>query len=400
MTVVDWILIGALVMFAWAGWRQGFVAGVLSFSGFLIGGVTALMWLPGLVNNFLSDGTFTIIVLAIGVFMSALFGQILLSILGRKLREHITWRPVRLVDNLAGAGLNVLAFALVGWVIASVLVFLPSNDLVRQVTNSQVLQTMDALVPDPARDLFANVSDVVGSTGIPRIVIGLGDSGSAEVDAPESGVSRDVRAVVREFTVKLTGDAPGCNQVVTGSGFYVTDSMLITNAHVVAGVDGLQVRLPGKGRSLPGEVVYFDPEKDIAVVRTDAIDNRPAVFATENAQPGDPAVIAGFPRGGDFTVIPARVRALLLARGENIYGDAGVQREVYSLRANVQSGNSGGPLVDQDARVLGLVFGSSFDSEVGYALVASELTSALDTAKRWKPGDRPADTGSCEIRSQ
>jgi S1-C subfamily serine protease len=396
--MIDWILIGALIVFAWAGWRQGFVAGVLSFSGFLIGGIAALVWLPGVVNQFVPVGTLTYIVLAVVVLASAILGQLLLSIVGRKLRDHITWRPVRFVDNFAGAALNVLAFALVGWVIASVLVFIPSSAVTQQVANSRVLTTMDSLVPDVARSVFSNVSDLVGQTGVPRIVIGLGQPLGSDVPEPTKQPTADVIPVVENFVARLTGDAEQCDQVVGGSGFYVSERALITNAHVVAGVTDLQVRLPNVEQSRAGVVIYFDPEKDIAVVITDPIDGRPGSFAQNIAPKGSDAIVAGFPGGGNLTATPARVRGVIDARGENIYGDIGVQREVYAFRANVLSGNSGGPLVDNQGRILGLVFGSSIDSDIGYALTNAELDTALAIAQSWKESDGPVSTGSCELR--
>ena len=398
VNTIDWILLGALIVFAWAGWRQGFVAGVLSFTGFLAGGIAALLWLPGVISSFVPEGNATLIVLAATVLTCALIGQVLLSILGRKLRDAITWRPVQFVDNFAGAALNVLAFALIGWVIASVLVLLPGNALAQQVSESRVLSTMDSLVPDGARTVFSNVSDVVGQAGVPRIVIGLGQSLGAEVPEPDTQPATDVLPVVETFVARLTGDAEQCNQVVTGSGFYFTDQYLLTNAHVVAGVIDLQVRLSGVEQSLPGEVIYFDPEKDIAVVRTERIDSRPGTFANGQAVKGDPAVVAGFPEGGPLDATPARIRQVIQARGANIYGDIGVLREVYAFRAQVRSGNSGGPIVDDQGRILGLVFGSSVDSNIGYALTNAELTEAMEFSETWGPSVGAAPTGSCELR--
>lgn len=398
MNTIDWILIGALIVFAWAGWRQGFVAGVLSFAGFLIGGIAALVWLPGVVNQFVPAGTLTFIVLAVVVLASAILGQFLFSILGRKLRDHITWRPIQFVDNFAGAALNVLAFALVGWVIASVLVFIPSSAVSQQVSSSRVLTTMDSLVPDFARSVFSNVSDLVGQTGVPRIVIGLGQSLGTDVPEPTDQVSAGVVPVVENFVARLTGDAEQCDQVVGGSGFYISDRALITNAHVVAGVTDLQVRLPNIEQSREGTVIYFDPEKDIAVVITESIDGRPGSFATEMAGKGSEAVVAGFPGGGALMATPARVRGVIDARGENIYGDIGVQREVYAFRSNIRSGNSGGPLVDDRGRILGLVFGTSIDSDIGYALTNPELEVARQVAENWSESDGSVPTGSCELR--
>ncbi len=398
MNMVDWILLGALAVFAWAGWRQGFVAGVLSFAGFLGGGIAALLWLPSLIKSFVTDQTISVIVLGIAVLASAILGQVLFSILGRRLRDTLTWRPVKFVDSFAGSALNVLAFALVGWVIASVLVFMPSNSIAGQIGQSQVLSTLDAIVPNQARTLFKNVSNLVGQTGIPRIVTGFGQVPSTQVAQPEAGISQSVFPVIETFTVRLTGDAQECKQSVSGSGFYFAPGRLLTNAHVVAGVQDLQVRLTGVENSVPGQVIYFDPEKDVAVIATQELDTRVSLFARGQAEVGDNAAVAGYPGGGDLTVTPARISGILSARGENIYGDIGVQRQVYSLRSNVTPGNSGGPLVNSDGQVLGLVFGSNTDSDVGYALTNSELQDAIDFSNAWKKNNGAADTGSCQLR--
>jgi S1-C subfamily serine protease len=294
--------------------------------------------------------------------------------------------------------LNVLAFALVGWVIASVLVFMPSNSIAGQIGQSQVLSTLDAIVPNQARTLFKNVSNLVGQTGIPRIVTGFGQVPSTQVAQPEAGISQSVFPVIETFTVRLTGDAQECKQSVSGSGFYFAPGRLLTNAHVVAGVQDLQVRLTGVENSVPGQVIYFDPEKDVAVIATQELDTRVSLFARGQAEVGDNAAVAGYPGGGDLTVTPARISGILSARGENIYGDIGVQRQVYSLRSNVTPGNSGGPLVNSDGQVLGLVFGSNTDSDVGYALTNSELQDAIDFSNAWKKNNGAADTGSCQLR--
>jgi len=398
VNTVDWILIGALLIFAWAGWRQGFVAGVLSFTGFLGGGIAALMWLPSVIKSFVSDQTISVIVLGVAVLASAILGQVVLSILGRRLRESLTWRPVKFVDSFAGSALNVLAFALVGWVIASVLVFLPNNSIAGQVGTSQVLSTLDSLVPNQARTIFRNVSTLVGETGIPRIVSGFGQDPSTDVAEPDTEISPDVLPVIKTFTVRLTGDAEQCNQSVSGSGFYFAPGRLLTNAHVVAGVSDLQVRLEGFANSVPGKVIYFDPQKDVAVIATQGLDTRVALFAKGRGAVGENAAVAGFPGGNGLIATPARISGVLSARGENIYGDIGVERKVYSLRSRVIPGNSGGPLVNQDGQVLGLVFGSNTDSDIGYALTNSELREAIAASDSWTQNVGSVDTGSCELR--
>lgn len=396
MNVVDWLMLGALVVFALVGWRQGFLTGALSFLGFLGGGLVAVLWLPALVERVIESSVPRIIAVAVGVLLSALIGQALLSMLGRRLRGSITWRPVRFVDNAGGAALNVLALALVAWVIASVVAYVPNSTITRQVNGSIVLRTMDSLLPNAARSAFDGLGDVVGSTAVPRVFAGLATIPGPEVDAPAPEAAQEAVDVIRDSTVRLTGSAPACDAIVSGSGFAVGPELVVTNAHVVAGVDELLVRVrPGQTASR-AVIVYFDPRTDIALVRTRGLQARPARLAVTSLESNASAVIAGFPNGERFVAEPARVKARVDARGESIYGDAGVQRDVYVLRGAVEQGNSGGPLTDEFGDVHGLVFASGLqEQDTAYALTADEIRRALDAAGT---ADKVVSNGSCELR--
>lgn len=396
MNIVDWLMIGALIVFALVGWRQGFVTGALSFLGFLGGGLLAVLWLPDLVERFMSSGIARIITVAVGVLVSALVGQALLSMLGRRLRGSITWRPVRFVDSAGGAALNVLALALVAWVIASVVAYLPRSEVTRQVNASIVLGTMDSLLPDVARSAFDGLGDVVSSTAAPRVFAGLAYLPGDDVDAPAPQAAQAAVEVIRDSAVRITGTAPSCDSIVSGSGFAVGPELIVTNAHVVAGVDELLVRVRPGQTSSRATVVYFDPDKDVAVIRTRGLQARPARLARSGLEVNQGAVVAGFPRGERFVAESARVRARVDARGESIYGRSGVQRDVYVLRASVEQGNSGGPLTDELGDVQGMVFASGLEEqETAYALTADEIRAALDALGT---ADRAVSTGSCELR--
>ena len=172
MNLVDWVLIGAVIVFAFAGWHRGFVAGLLSFVGFLGGGLAAAFLLPSVVDALIETEWLRAVALGVGVLVSALLGQFAASILGDRLRGGITWRPARLVDNVAGAGLNVLALAVVAWIMASALAYVPLSLVSQQVTESRVLVALDSLVPVPARNAFGDLRDLVGTTSVPRIFSG------------------------------------------------------------------------------------------------------------------------------------------------------------------------------------------------------------------------------------
>jgi S1-C subfamily serine protease len=191
----------------------------------------------------------------------------------------------------------------------------------------------------------------------------------------------------------VTGEAPECSSSITGSGFVIEPGLVMTNAHVVAGIDSPAVRVRQGDEPLRASVVYFDPQIDIALLSVPALDPAPLPIAVESARSGDSAVLAGFPESGPYRAEPARIRTLVRAMGDDIYGQAGVEREVYVFRGVVLPGNSGGPLMTPDARVLGMVFGADEQAEdTGYALTATALQRALAEPRRGL-----ADTGSCRL---
>lgn len=395
MSIVDWILIGVLILFALAGWFRGFVAGLLSFIGFLGGGLAAAFILPTVLDSFIDTEWLTIAAVAFGVLITALIGQFAASILGRRLRDGITWRPVRLVDNIAGAALNVFAFAAVVWIIASALAYLPIGPVSEQVTQSRVLVALDSVVPVQARNAFASLRSIVGQSSVPRVFSGLAQITGPDVAVPDpAAITRRVDGA-RESVVQVSGETPECSSGVTGSGFVIEDGLVMTNAHVVAGVDAPQVRVRQGDRPERATVVYFDPATDIALLSVPGLASSPLRLADEPAATGDPAVVAGFPSSGPYRTEPVRIRTTVRAVGDDIYGQAGVEREVYAFRGVVLPGNSGGPLLAPDGRVLGMVFGADEEAEsTGYALTTTPLRAALD-----QPRSGLVDTGSCRIRN-
>lgn len=396
MNIVDWVLIGAVIVFAIAGWRRGFVAGILSFAGFLGGGLLGAFILPPiLASTGLSDIARGFAV-AGGVLLLALVGQVGASILGSMLRGSMTWQPARVVDNAGGAVLNVLALAVVTWIVASAIAYLPSSGVSQQMQDSRVLVALDSIVPTQVRNAFGSLRDLVGSSAVPRVFSGFAQITGPDVAEPDAAVDGLPIAAARGSIVRVNGATPGCDASVSGSGFAIEPNRIITNAHVVAGVSEPDVRVRVGDAGLAASVVYFDPQTDIAVLDVPGLDARPLQLAVDQARSGDSAVIAGFPESGPFRAVPARVRTVVDARGDNIYGKAGVDREVYVVRGAVLPGNSGGPLLDLDGRVLGLVFGADEQQQsIGYALTASQIAPAIEASATLS---RAVDTGTCRLR--
>jgi len=392
LNIVDAIVLASIVVFAWTGWRQGFVAGLLSFGGFLIAALAAALLLPRVLEGMELPGALGALMLATGILLAALVGQTVASVLGRKLRSAMTSRGVQVVDSAAGAVLNVAALAVVLWIIATAVGLVPTLSVAREVRSSLMLRTLDAAVPDRARDLFSGLRNAVDASGLPRVFSGLGQYAGPQVPAPNERLLRDpaVRAAWPSL-VKVTSLA--CDAVVTGSGFAYAPDRILTNAHVVAGSQSPSVRIPGDPESYAASVVVIDQRLDLAVLRVDGLPAPALIFANRPARTGDGAVVAGFPGGGDLQAGAARIRDRIDARGEDIYGRSGVVRDVYSFRGTVVPGNSGGPLLSPSGRVYGVVFAAGLgEEETGYAITAEQ---AAPIADRGVQALEPVDTGAC-----
>jgi S1-C subfamily serine protease len=173
-----------------------------------------------------------------------------------------------------------------------------------------------------------------------------------------------------------------CGRGIEGSGFVYAEDRLITNAHVVAGVDDPQVIIGDD--SLDARVVFYDPDLDIAVLEFDSGDVPALRFtpAGDPAQPRDPVAILGYPQDGPFDIESGRIRSMQTLRSPDIYGDGTVIRGVFSLRGLVRPGNSGGPIVDSSGQVVGVVFAASVtDDDTGYALTADQVADAAEDGR-------------------
>lgn len=396
MSVIDGVLLAVLVLFAFVGWRQGFVAGVFSFIGFLGGGALTIIFIPELVEQWISSTTVRLVVLLVAIVLGAVIGQAFMSFLGQRLRAFISWSPVRFVDSLAGAGLNVAAFVVMLWVVASALAYAPFPVVSDQLSGSRVITTLDGAVPDAARDALFNVTGAIGETAIPTIVAEAGNLVAPQVDEPDGAVVSPALDEARESVVKIVGDATECNSIVSGSGFVMSQGLIATNAHVVAGAKDLRVRVRSGIASASADVVYFDPDTDIAFLRASELVAPPLDLVLTVLDRGESVVIAGFPGGGRFEATAARIRDVVTSRGETIYGEPGGQREVYVVRGTTHPGNSGGPLLTEGGRVAGMIFAAAAeDAESTYALPGPLIAEARAVA-----GDamEAVANGSCNIR--
>jgi S1-C subfamily serine protease len=393
---VDLLLVLLAVLLAWTGWRHGLISGVLSFVGFVAGALLGILVAPHVVAWLGLSGLPGLAVVLVVILLLAGAGNAVLVVLGSLVRNRLVWRPVRLLDSVGGALFGVLSLAVVAWLLASALVVLPEVAISRQVRSSAVLGVIDDSVPEQARTWVSDLGHLLDDSGLPRVFAGLGAEPVVPVAEPDPALLKDpaVRAAW-DSLVKVEGIAPECGTRVDGSGFVYAPERVMTNAHVVAGTERLMVSLRGTGEQYPARVVYLDPELDVAVLAVPGLGATPLDFAGA-ARSGTPGVVVGFPSGGPLAAVPARVRAQIAARGKDIYGRGDVTRQVYSLRAQIRPGNSGGPLLSSDGQVYGVVFAAGVDDpDTGYALTAAQVEDAAEAGR-----DATAEllTGSCRTR--
>lgn len=371
---LDVVLVAAMLLFAFAGYRQGFVIGVLSFVGFLGGGVLGAKLAAPIAVAFVNGGGLVgpIIGLVV-VFVFASLGQLTATAVGASVRNRLTSAPVRVVDSAGGAAVSGVSVLLIAWLVGSAVVISPFSGLATQVQRSAILATVDQVLPTSAHTWFSSFRRLLDQNGFPPVFSGIGRPDVTPVRPPDPAVarSRAVR-VATGSTVKIIGSAI-CDRRLEGSGFVYAPHRVLTNAHVVAGVRQPTVRFDGI--NYQATVVLYDPQRDVAVLYARKLDASGLSFAGP-ASSGDSAVVAGYPEDGPFTAVAARVRNVQQARGPDIYQQQTLTREIYALRTQVLPGNSGGPLLDPSGRVYGVVFAAATnDSSTGYALTAAEVAS-------------------------
>ncbi len=375
---LDVILLVLAALFALSGYRQGFVVGVLSFIGFLGGGVLGANLAPTVAETSPFDGLPRTTVALLTVFLFATLGQVLTTLVGHLVRNKILWKPARTVDAFAGAGVSVVSFLLVAWLVGTAVSSAPSTRITSQVKNSVVLSYVDKAVPGGAKSLVAGLRSLIDDGDFPSVFGDLVPTRVRPVEPPDPAlVDSPVVKASESRIFRITGVATSCSKRIEGTGFLYAKDRVMTNAHVVAGVSKPDVEVAGQKRR--ATVVLYDPDRDIAVLAVPGLNLTPLAFVKE-AKPGDSAIVAGYPLDGPYRADSARVRGTQNAQGPNIYQDKTVVREIYALRTRVRSGNSGGPLLDTKGGVYGVIFARAEDDpQTGYALTAKEVAS--DAAK-------------------
>jgi S1-C subfamily serine protease len=378
MTVLDWAIIVFTIAFAMWGYRQGLVVGMLTLLGFGAGAVAGSRLGPLLLSEG-SSSPYAPLFAALGALLAGALIAVALETLALGLRERlIRGRALRLADGAGGAALiAAVALGLI-WVFGAVALHAPGTAELRvDVQRSLILRRLNDLLPPSgpvlnALDRVDPAPSIAGPTG--------------PVAPPDAAVASDPRVTEASGSVvRVLGTA--CGLGVEGSGWVAAPGLVVTNAHVVAGEDDTTVTTID-GASLDAVPVRYDPANDLALLRIEV--PLPALEISPGPRSGTGGAVLGYPENGPYAVSPARLGETSTVISEDAYGNGPIERSIAFLRGSVRSGNSGGPLVDGQGRVMATVFAATTSGPPGgFAIPNDVVRAALGEASS------PVDTGPC-----
>jgi S1-C subfamily serine protease len=389
INLIDVLILVAAIIGLANGYRRGFWLSLAQYAGLLIG-VTLGAASARYVLDYLQITSQT--ARPLGAVLVLVIGGSLGSSIGFAVGEPIRRKILRTgahtsTDSIAGAALSAFAVLLMCWFLGLSFSRGPVPQISQQIQRSVLLRGLDDIAPRPPAFL-AGVEQVLAGVQFPPVFAGLEPTLPSALPVPASvntpGVNHAADEVVKISSV-------GCGGIVTGSGIPLGKGYVVTNAHVVSGTTTHVIEKPD-GTTFRADVVYFDPERDVAVLYAAGFTEPGLTFGP--ADRGTPGAVIGYPGGLRRQVVPAVVDGAVTAEGRDIYNSNLVTRQIYVLQAVVRPGNSGGPLVDLQGRVLGMVFATSAgDPNQAYALTDDEITSDIRDAEA---NPSPKDTSRYE----
>lgn len=382
MSVIDIVIVVFCLAMAAIGFERGLVGSAVPLAGF-VGGVAAGARLAPTLLEDGAESPYAPAVAAAGGILLGLFLAVALEGVGVSLGQRLRERPGTRALDAAGGALLLGALGLTAvWVFGAVALNISGHDtrgLREAVQRSSILATLNDRFP-PSGPLL-NALRRIDPTQSVR-------GPDADVPAPDPALIKDpeVRDAARSV-VLVQGTA--CGLGIEGSGWIAGAELVVSNAHVVAGQDDTSVTT-ADGAELDAQAVHYDPRNDLSVLRVPGLTGAPLPIEPDPRR-GTSAATIGYPGGGPLTVNAARLGRTGTVTSEDSYGRGPVRRQMTPFRGTVRSGNSGGPVVDGDGRVLTTVFASSLGRGDGSGL---GVPNAI-TRRALNGGLEARDTGPC-----
>jgi S1-C subfamily serine protease len=375
VNLLDVLLLVVVAVAAIEGLRLGAVLLTLSFVGFWLGMYLGAILASATVHWVHSQPSRTAVALITMIGSAVILGTAG-RVLGARSFRALHRGKLGSVDSVLGVAVAVVASLLAVWLVASTLVNSSYPSLNSVIANSTIIRSLDNVLPAPP-SVFSRVQAFLSQEGFPPVFAQLAPASAGPVTLPDAATVNAAVAAAGASTVKVVGE--GCGQIQEGSGFVVAPGLVVTNAHVVAGIPHPTV--DDASGTHDTTVVYFDPSFDLAVLRTNVTE--PALsLDTQTVPRQTQAAVLGYPGGGQFAYGPAGVMAEFEAQGRDIYGQGLTVRDVYEIEASVRPGNSGGPLVLPNGVVIGIVFSRSTTNDtIGYALTSPGVITRVHQAE-------------------
>jgi S1-C subfamily serine protease len=388
MNALDVIIILFGITALYRGHELGLTRQLFSTAGFFLG-----LLLGSFLQQFTvesgNDPTGRAMIALLTTLGTAFFFLAIGEHIGMRLKYKVQGFKIDALDRWIGSLVGAVTLLVAVWLSAAILLSLPLHATQTQIRGSRIVSILNGSLP-PATTVIAGFSHLISPNGFPQVFTGNEPSINGNTNVP--GISPQLQAAIdsaKRSVVKFEGI--GCGGVVEGTGFVISNDLVATNAHVVAGVERPFVRDTNGQHS--SQVIWFDPDLDFAIVRADNLAGPPLLVNTNQMPTGSQGAILGYPGGGPLVAGGAEVLDHFAARGRDIYNRNITVREVYSLAANIIPGNSGGPLIAEDGSVTGVIFAQSTVYEnVGYALSADQITSAISQARAQ---NREVSNGQC-----
>ncbi|CAN5360916.1 acid resistance serine protease MarP [soil metagenome] len=387
MNVLDVLIIIFAIAAIFRGLEIGFVRQFFSTAGF-IGG----LWLGALLQPHfihLAHSETSKSALTLGLTLGVAF--LLLGVgeyIGVFIKRKILHNIVNPVDYAAGAILGLSSLVIGVWLSASIFSSMPFPPVQQAISQSRIVRLLNSHLPS-APNIIADIGHLIDPNGFPDVFSGIEPAPSEAVEQPGLEGFQTAIAAAQASVVRIAGQ--GCGGIVEGSGFVVDKDLVVTNAHVVAGIRHIVVQ--DQNGNHTAVAIWFDANLDLAVLRVSGLKGTPLKFDASSQPRGTAAAVLGYPGGGGFTARSAAILSTFTATGHNIYGTDQTRRSVYELQADIIPGNSGGPLISEQGKVIGVIFAESTSyKDIGYALTPSKVIASIQSAKEQ---NHARDTASC-----
>ncbi len=377
--IVNWLdlfivlfLVAALVRGVEVGFIRQFCSTVGFFVGLFIGAgaQSLIIHIASTPNGRALLALVVILGFALGLMVVGEYFGMLLKF---RLRDsELTNR----LDRIFGSLLAAVTLLSAVWLASAIFRNVPDNGWQRQIRSSRIVTLLDNSLPS-APGLLTRLGHLIDPNGFPQVFSGLEPKVESDTPLPDMGELNAAVKMARASVVKVEGE--GCSSIVEGTGFIAADNQVVTNAHVVAGVKNPYIISQNGKHS--AKVVLFDANLDIAILRATGLIGAPLAIESQNVADGTPVAVLGYPEDAGFTAGPGVTLETFIAQGRNIYNQGHTEREVYSLKADVRQGNSGGPILDKDGKVVGVIFAKSINYDgVSYALTTKQVIADLQKA--------------------